>query len=189
MAKRTIRVRIWRHKTTEGGYRISHFGDEVDLPKAEVERGDREGVFNPTPIPETRSADVDQKLAGIISRIPLPTGADESDSAPLNHDIRPALERSVAHVLALHDDESSIEDEPETEQSPATGDEQPADSDAASTEQSPATGDDPAPAVELKRPAKAAAHEKWVDYVHQATGRPADELAELSKDELQAIKV
>lgn len=177
MAKRTIRVRIWRHKTTEGGYRISHFGDEVDLPKAEVERGDREGVFNPAPIPETRSADVDRKLADINPRVADPAGSDESDAAPLHHDIQPTLD----------DVESSIEEETETEQ-PDTGndDQAPAGDPDANTD---AAQPDQPPAAELKRPAKAAAHEKWVEYVAAATGRPTDELSKLSKDELQAIEV
>lgn len=176
MAKRTIRVRIWRHKTTDGGYRISHFGDEVDLPKAEVERGDREGVFTPAPIPETRSADVDRKLADIEPRVADPAGAADSDAAPLHHDIQPTLD----------DVESSIEEE--TDPVPDTGDDDqvPAGDPDASTDV--AQPDQP-PAAELKRPAKAAAHEKWVEYVAAATGRPAAELAELSKDDLQAIKV
>ncbi|OCB56132.1 hypothetical protein A5722_14635 [Mycobacterium vulneris] len=187
MAKRTIRVRHWRHKTTDGGYRISQFGEEVDLPEAEVERGDHEGVFTPAPIPETRSADVDRKLADILSRVPLPAGSDESDAAPLHHDIQPALDRSVARVLALHD-EPAVEDETETEPAPATGDDDQAPAGDPDANTDAAQADQP-PAAELKRPAKAAAHEKWVDYVATATGRPADELAELSKDELQAIKV
>lgn len=178
MAKRTIRVRIWRHKTTDGGYQISHFGDEVDLPKAEVERGDREGVFTPAPIPETRSADVERALAGIEPRVSSPDGADESDAATLHHDIQPTLDDAAADA--------------ETEQSPATGDaddQAPAGDPDANADAAQDDSSDQAPAVELKRPAKAAAHEKWVEYVAAATGRPADELASLSKDELQAIQV
>ena len=59
-------------------------------------------------------------------------------------------------------------------------------------------GDDDAPAgtepadVEtgvLKRPAKVATREKWIEYVAAATGRPAAEFAELTKPQLQAIEV
>lgn len=176
MAKRTIRVRIWRHKTTDGGYRISHFSDEVDLPKAEVERGDREGVFTPASVPETRSVDVDRRLADIEPRVADPAGAADSDAAPLHHDIQPTLD----------DVESSIEEE--TDPAPATGDDDqaPAGDPDANTD---AAHPDQPPAAELKRPAKAAAHEKWVEYIAAATGRPSAELAELSKDDLQAIKV
>lgn len=179
MATRTVKVATWQYFNAKGQRRRAYFGDEIDLPKAEVERGDREGVFTPEPIPAASPSELGRALAKIDPRFDDPAGAAESDAAPLHHDIQPTLD-SV---------ESSIEDEPETEQTAATGDEQPGDGDAASTEQTAATGDDSKPAVELKRPAKAAAHEKWVDYVHQATGRPADELAELSKDELQAIEV
>ena len=171
MAKRTIQVRLWRHKTAAGGYRISHFGDEVDLPKSEIERGDREGVFTAAPVPETRSPDVDRALAGITPRVSTPAGAGESDAAPLNHDIQPDL-------AALLGDDEPAEITPAVEPAPAP--------DSAEV---PVPVPAEQPATELKRPAKAASHDKWVEYVHKLTGRPEAELAELTKDELQAIQV
>jgi hypothetical protein len=42
---------------------------------------------------------------------------------------------------------------------------------------------------EFKRPPRAASHDKWVAYVHAATGRPTAELEKLSKEQLQAIEV
>ncbi|MBU8834589.1 hypothetical protein KL858_34840, partial [Mycolicibacterium goodii] len=112
-------------------------------------------------------------LAAIRSRAVDPAGADESDSLPTKHDVQP---------------EAPAEPAPAADVEPAS-DAQPAEQPAGVEPPASAPADVQKPAEELKRPAKAAAHEKWVDYVHRATGRPADELAKLSKDELQAIEV
>lgn len=166
MATRTVKVATWQYRNAKGQRRRAYFGDEIELPKDEVERGDREGVFTPAPVPASTPTELERALASIQPRFSDPAGADESDVAPLHHDVQPVIEELA------EDDDLPADDGVAPEPVPNTEPEQ-ADS----------------PAVELKRPAKAAAHEKWVEYVHKATGRPESELAELTKDELQAIKV
>ncbi|MCV7230672.1 hypothetical protein [Mycolicibacterium komossense] len=64
MAKRVIRNAIWRYKDTNGKFRIGYFGNEVDLPDDEIERGDKLGVFT-APTPTTRTPDpLEVVLAG-----------------------------------------------------------------------------------------------------------------------------
>lgn len=170
-AKRTIRTALWRYETPDGSFRIGYHGDEVELSKAEVARGEAEGVFNPVAPAAVQPPEVAAQLSGIEPRVSTPTGADESDAAPLNHDIQPDL-------AALLGDDEPAESAPAVEPAPAP---EPAEVPVPVPVEQPAT--------ELKRPAKAASHDKWVEYVHKRTGRPEAELAKLTKDELQAIQV
>ncbi|AUV60791.1 head-tail connector protein [Mycobacterium phage Rem711] len=175
MATRTVKVATWQYRDSKGRRRRAYFGDEIELPKDEIERGDRLGVFTPAPVPAKVSSELEKALAAIRSRTVDPAGADESDSLPTKHDVQPDAPAEPAPADV----------EPASDADPA---EQPADVEQPASVPAEAPADEK-PAEELKRPAKAAAHEKWVDYVHRATGRPADELAKLSKDELQAIEV
>jgi hypothetical protein len=172
MATRTVKVAIWRYRDTAGVRRFARFGATVDLSEDEVERGDREGVFTPAPVPATSPTELERALANIQPRVTVPAGSDESDAAPLHHDI--ALTPAVLPV---------VEVEPTTETEPEAASEKPD-----TVEPVPVT-EVTVPVVELKRPAKAAAHEKWVEYVSAATGRPEAELEKLTKDELQSIEV
>lgn len=169
MPTRTVKVATWQYFNAKGQRRRAYFGDEIELPKDEVERGDREGVFTPAPVPARTPSELERALADVQPRFSDPIGADESDAAPLHHDIQPVLAELEAEAMAAADEDA----EPVSAPAPAEDE---------------AAQDEP-PTVELKRPAKAAAHKKWVEYVHKATGRPESELAELTKGELQAIKV
>ncbi|AHJ86292.1 hypothetical protein 32HC_14 [Mycobacterium phage 32HC] len=177
MATRTVKVATWQYRDSKGRRHRAYFGDEIELPKDEIERGDRLGVFTPAPVPAKVSSELEKALAAIRSRTVDPAGAGESDSLPTKHDVQPDAPAEAAPADDV---------EPASDAKPA---EQPADVEPPASAPADAPADVQKPAEELKRPAKAAAHEKWVDYVHRATGRPADELAKLSKDELQAIEV
>lgn len=167
MAKRTIRNAFWRHKTTDGGYRISYFGDEVDLPADEIKRGDREGVFEPTVPAATTAASLEAQLANAESRIRQPDGSKDSDTALLHHDLLtdakdlPAPEPTMPLVS------------------------EPVDPDPAATLQ---VAD---PVAALKRPAKAAHSDVWEAYVVAATADSdnpitPEQAKNMTKDELQA---
>lgn len=55
-----IRVAVWEYRNAKGKRRIAYFGDVVALPAAEVERGERQGVFDqPEPVVEVVEPDAD----------------------------------------------------------------------------------------------------------------------------------
>lgn len=199
---RTIRVGQWRHKTVDGGYRFSRFGDEVELPADEIERGELAGVFTAAPIPAVRSAEVDRALADIVSQIPIPVGADGSDAATLHHDITNRDQQiavgALEHFLGVADREDAVTAPPAADPTaatpPVTGD---ADSTppAAQAPQGAAdsgsggdgTGDStPAVPAPPKRPAKAASVDVWRTYIAAVKPELADEVASMGKDDLQA---
>lgn len=165
MAKRTVKAALWRYTDVDGGRRIARFGDEIEISKAEAERGERLNVFSPAPAPEVVPSALERALAGITQRTPEPAGGDDLPLPP--HDVQPVVEAEPVVVEVF--EVSELVTDVELEAAPVV-------------EAEPVV-------VELKRPAKTAAIEKWVDYVHKATGRPVDELSKLSKDELQAIGV
>lgn len=180
---RTIRVGQWRHKTVDGGYRISRFGDEVELPADEIERGDRQGVFTPTVPTATRSAEVDRTLADIASLIADPAGADDSDAATLHHDITNRDQQIGLDAMAdfLAKDPADPAPTADDTLTPATGD---PDGTAAAA-QAPQDGDNAA-SEPPKRPAKAASVAVWRAYIAAVRPELADEVAGMDKDELQA---
>lgn len=182
MAKRTIRNAFWRHKTTDGGYRISYFGDEVDLPADEVKRGDAAGVFDPAPPVAVTAAQLEATLANAESRIRQPDGAAESDAAPLHHDILTERDELVGQGVILRSDG---EDLPEDAEPIAP---------ALVTEP---IGPDPAATLELTpqaesdRPKKSATVDVWEDYVVRKTAGTDDPITpeqakSMNKTELMA---
>jgi len=52
MARKTIRVAVWEYRTDEGKRRLAYFGDTVELPESEIERGTLAGVFDQPEPPE-----------------------------------------------------------------------------------------------------------------------------------------
>lgn len=158
MAKRVVKAALFRYTDSDGSRRIAHFGDEVDLSKDELERGDRLGVFNPAPIPPVVSAAVDRALGDIESRVNEPVAVgDELPDPP--HSITDA-----------GSDSSSQEPDPV----PGDADTPPAATDAPSTPETP------------KRPVKAAHIDVWRSYIVAATDITEEAAAKMSKDELQA---
>lgn len=45
MAKRTLGVATWTYRDKDGKQHRAYFGDEIDLPKHEIDRGEQAGVF------------------------------------------------------------------------------------------------------------------------------------------------
>lgn len=190
---RTIRVGQWRHKTVDGRYRISRFGDEVELPADEVERGDRQGVFTPTAPTSTRSPEVDRALASVVTRLADPDGAEGSDAATLHHDITNRDQQlaagAVDHFLDVADRADEPADPPaatDTPDGPDSAAQTPQDSDSTATAGDGTSDADSTAPEPPKRPAKAASVAVWRAYIAAIKPELADEVAGMDKDELQA---
>jgi hypothetical protein len=90
MATKQIRVALWEYTNAEGKRRKAFFGDIVDLPDDEVERGEKAGVFGP-------ATGSDAALAAIV-------GADRVDEVPppadedLDHG--PADDEPITHTVS-----------------------------------------------------------------------------------------
>ena len=162
MAKRIVKVSLWRYRDTEGNRRIARFGDEVDIPKAEIERGDAAGVFTPAPVPAVQSNALERALTGITQRTPEPP--EPEGEAALHHDVTTPAEPAAAAA----------------EQTPtSTPAAEPTAADAAPAE--------PDPESLPERPANAATVDVWREYVAALRPDLAAEVGSMSKDDLKAV--
>lgn len=171
MATRTVKVALWDYRDANGKRRRAYFGDEVDLPKREIDRGTQQGVFDPAPVPEVQTSAVERALADTRARTPEPVlaGADTLPVPP--HD--------VLGQFSL----------PEPEPTPVLA---PINQSAVGGAQPPIL--DPATVVEqpeIERPKKAESIEKWRAYVVQATAKTstpisAERAETMTKAELAA---
>lgn len=93
--EKTITVAVWEYRNAEGKRRRGYHGDVVQLTADEVERGEREGIFNQPaagpvenmPFSAPRHAQqFANALRGIQSRTPEPTNG--SADVALHHDVR-----------------------------------------------------------------------------------------------------
>lgn len=199
MAKRTIQVKFWRHRNTAGKIRIGWHGEEVDLPKDEIARGEEAGVFKSTPVSATISQELLDQMSDVTSHIRLPDGHEASDDASqgavLHHDTDQLTppELAATGVVVRADGQDMPADAQPIAPPIIT---EPIGPDPAAT----LTTTDPAsistqPSSNVERPARAATKAVWVDYVVAATASKGDEAitreqAEgMSKDDLQAVEV
>lgn len=163
MAKRIVKVSLWRYRDTEGNRRIARFGDEVDIPKAEIDRGDTAGVFTPAPVPAVQSSALERALTGITQRTPEPP--EPEGEAALHHDVTTPTEPT----------------EPDADAAEQTPTSTPA---AEPTDAAPA---EPAPESLPERPANAATVDVWREYVAALRPDLAAEVGSMSKDDLKAV--
>lgn len=47
MAEKTVRVGLWEYFTEDGLRHLAFFGETVDIPESEIERGEKANVFGP----------------------------------------------------------------------------------------------------------------------------------------------
>lgn len=71
MPTRTLGVALWNYRDHDGRKRRAHYRETIDLPEAEVTRGERAGVFAP--------------IEGITQK------ATPSDATPAKTSTKPAL--------------------------------------------------------------------------------------------------
>lgn len=77
MPKKTIRVAVWEYRNAAGKRRLAYFGNVVDLPASEIERGEALDVFGApvveteveveTADPDTQGGDGEAALAAAVA--------------------------------------------------------------------------------------------------------------------------
>ncbi|MGW8936177.1 hypothetical protein [Gordonia terrae] len=154
MAKKTIRVATWEYRDKAKKRRRAYYGDVVDLPAAEVKRGEAAGIFGEF------DAVADEKPA-----VPEPAPVADPGTPAL-----PAAPEATADddLAGLGDDD--VEDK-------ADGD------DTVSAETDGGTADSGTEATALPRPKNTAPHEDWVEYA-VSTGLERDEAAAMERADL-----
>lgn len=140
MAKKEIRVAVWEYRDKAKKRRLGYYGQVVDLPAAEVKRGEAAGVF------------------GDFDAV-----ADEQEStktpATVPADADPAATLPQAPVDAGDDDLAGLGDGEGDTTTPAAD---PA-GDTSSAEDTPSAGDVPAGDT-VPRPKNTAPQAEWVEY-------------------------
>lgn len=179
MAKRTIKVAFWRYQDSDGKHRLAWFGDEVDLPKHEVDRGNQAGVFTaPEPSEGVRPTDLEASLMNIEPRVSEPVGATESDAAPLHHDVTSTRE-DLPEGVVIREDGEDLPDDAQPTGLPAL--------EPLSADQSADTSGPLLAAQDVERPKAAATVDVWRAWAKQV--RPDLDVESMNKDELKAIEV
>ncbi|MCV7255679.1 hypothetical protein H7J86_26290 [Mycobacterium hackensackense] len=156
MAKRVVRAALWEYRDAKGQRRRAFFGQEVDLPASEIERGEAQGVFGSAPLPD----------GTVVDHTPAPVQTGGPAPVP-PHD--------VTGTVTLPEPEPTPILAP-IEQS-AVGGAQP---EIVKTE----SVTEPGP---VERPKTAQSVEVWRDYVRQVRPDLADQVDDMTKDELKAV--
>ncbi|GAS94422.1 uncharacterized protein RMCC_1388 [Mycolicibacterium canariasense] len=157
MAKRVVRAALWEYRDAKGQRRRAFFGQEVDVPASEIERGEAQGVFGSADLPDD----------AVIEHTPAPEQSGGPAPVP-PHDVTGSVD------LPEHEPEPWPILAP-IEQS-AVGGAQP---EIVKTEAVTEPG-----AVE--RPKTAQSVDVWRDYVRTVRPDLADKVDDMTKDELRA---
>lgn len=164
MAKRVVKAALWEYRDADGKKHRAFFGDRVELTEDEIERGERQGVFDPdAPVP---TLDPIPALAGIEPRTPEPVlvGADSLPVPP--HDV-------VTEVVLPPQEPAPVL---EAINQPAVGGDQPEVVKTENVVEKP----------QAKRPAKAAHIDVWRKFIVDVTDITEAQAADMNKDQLQA---
>ena len=161
MAKRIVKVSLWRYRDADGNRRIARFGDEVSLSKSEAERGDAQNGFTPAPVPPVQSNALERALTGITQRTPEPP--EPEGEAALHHDVTTPAEPAE----------------------PDAAEQAPTSTPAAEPTEAASAAPEPEPLPE--RPANAATVDVWREYVAKLRPDLAAEVGAMSKDDLKAV--
>ncbi|WP_349318868.1 hypothetical protein [Mycolicibacterium canariasense] len=155
MAKRVVRAALWEYRDAKGQRRRAFFGQEVDLPASEIERGEAQGVFGSAALADD----------AVIEHTPAP--AQSGDPAPVPpHDVTGSVDLpdpEPTPILAPIEQSAVGGAQPEIVKTEAV------------TEPGP-----------VERPKTAQSVEVWRDYVRTVRPDLADNVDDMTKDELRA---